>query len=334
MFWAVICGLALTVKATGIVMWPAIAYLIYVQFRDDWRQRLPQALAVVFVIGVVWEVGNWTQKLYWDPLGGGFNALRRWFIDTPVQLFTNMIGILGSPTKGVFIFAPVLLLSLYALPKSFRTHRDITIFALLITGLTVGFLSLLSSPYDEVWGPRYMHVTVAPLLVCIGAAWPRFQWRPHLPMVFLALVGLVVSLLGTFYYYGNRVNVAGLAGQNTMEWLTGDSVWNEIGFNARLFSIWIKGGTEPVLWTPAHIWVWTPPPNAPPWESIDLRGFSVPQSLLLSFWNAPADAATLLVFRICLFSMVVGPLSLFWVILRTMKVRRTANFDQAGRLDS
>ena len=55
------CGLALTVKSTGIVLWPALAYLVYVQFRNDWRSRRAQVLIVVLVIGGVWALGAWGE---------------------------------------------------------------------------------------------------------------------------------------------------------------------------------------------------------------------------------------------------------------------------------
>ena len=239
--------------------------------------------------------------------------------DSALRVFTNIIGIFGSPTKGLFVYAPVLLASLYAVPRAFRTHREIVIYALLVTACTVGFLSLLRLTMDEVWGCRYMHVAIAPLLLCIGAAWPRFRWRRQLPLVALALVGLVVSFLGAFYYYAVLPYSMTLAGQNTLEWITGDGVWNNIEFNARLFRTWLHGGTAPVLWTPEHIWVWTPPPDAPPMGSLDLRQLCEPQSFMLRFWNFPKSGADAVIFHMYVASLVIGVLLLAWVIVRVAR---------------
>src|SRR5260370_7850220 len=109
-----------------------------------------------------------------------------------------------------------------------------------------------------------MHVVIDPLLVCIGAAWPRFEWRKHAPLAALAAVGLVISFLGAFYYYGLLDFAAKKAGQNTLEWITGDYDWNHVQFNARLFRVWRSGPNTPVPSIPYHILSWSPPPIHPP----------------------------------------------------------------------
>jgi len=199
---AVVCGLALSSKTIGIVLAPAIGYLIYVQFRDDWRSRWPRALAVLLVILAIWTFETIGWNFFWGPKGGGASQLRAWAVDSPLQFFTNLIGLFGSSTKGLFVFAPALLLCIYAIPRAFRAQRDAAIFVLLVTSCTSAFISILVVTADELWGQRFMHVTIAPLLLLIGAACPRFVWRRHLPLVALALVGFVISFLGAFFYYG------------------------------------------------------------------------------------------------------------------------------------
>ena len=273
------------------------------------------------MIGIVWVAGALGRNLYWGPRGGGFNSMRVWLTDSPVLYFSNIIGIFGSPNKGLFVYAPALLASIYAIPRALLTNRHTAVFA---TGGTVAFLSLLNSPSDEVWGSRYMHVVIAPLLVCIGAAWPRFEWRKHVPLAALAMVGLVVSFLGAFYYYGVLDFATKKAGQNTLEWITGDYEWNHVQFNARLLRIWFSGATTPVPWPPEHIWVWTPPPTAQPWQTLDLRDFCQPRSFMVRFWNAPKPGLVLTLFRMYVTSLVLGLVFLTWVVLRTLTEHRIA----------
>ena len=157
LLFAATCGLAMTVKSTGIVLWPAIAYLLYVQFRGEWRLRRAQVFAVVLVIGAIWAFGAWGRNFYWAPKGGGAHSMRVWMADSAFQVFANAIGVFGSSTKGLFVYAPVLLASIYAVPRAFRGHRHIAIFALLVTGGTLALICLLITPADDVWGSRYMH---------------------------------------------------------------------------------------------------------------------------------------------------------------------------------
>jgi len=321
-FFAVVCGLAMTMKSVGFLLGPAILFLVYVQFRDDWRLRWAQALSVLLVIGGIWLVSAEGWKIFWAPRGGGATALGQWTIDTPLQYFTNMIGLFGSPQKGFFVFAPPLLVSLYAIPRAIKAHKDIVIFAGLLTISTVGFVSLLIVLADELWGPRFLHILVAPLLIVIGAGLPRFEWRRHAALVLLGVIGFGISFLGAFYYYGARGWAATAAGQNTLEWFAGDPVWNEINYDARLFSVWIKGGTDPVYWTPMHHWQWERPADAPPLKTVNLRDYADPQSFLLYYWSRPKDDLMLLIFRICLAALFVGPPLLAWVIARVFSERR------------
>src|ERR1035437_5989742 len=327
LLFAAVCGLAMTVKSTGIVLWPAIAYLLYVQFRGKWRLRRAQVLAVVLVIGAIWAFGAWGRNFYWVPKGGGAHSLRVWLADSAFQVFANAIGVFGSPTKGLFVYAPVLLLSLYAVPRAFRGHRHIAIFALLVTGGTLALICLLITPADDVWGSRYMHVAIAPLLLCIGAAWPSFKWRRDVSLVVLAAIGVTISFLGAFYYYGLQEFAAKEAGQNTSEWITGDADWNHVLFNARLFRVWLEGGTAPVVSTPKHLWVWSPPPDAQLWKSVDLRKYFQPQSFMLRSWHVPLRGTALVIFIMYVGSAISGLLLLAWVICRTVKERRE---DAAG----
>ena len=319
LFFGAICGLAVSVKSTGIILGPAIAYLIYIQFREDWRLRRAQLCAVCLLAGGIFLISVVTRNFYWTPLGGGALSLSRWTIESSLQLFSNVVGLFGSPTKGLFVFAPILLMSLWAIPRTLRSHRPSAIFALLVTaGMTV-FLSTLITTADEVWGPRFMHVAVAPLLVCIGIAWPTFELRKHLPVAVLAGVGLVVSFLGAFYNYGVHLAAGIAAGQNTIEWLTGDRVWNEVVFRSRLLRVWLSDGQDPVFWIPEHVWVWTPPEGAPMWRLIDLRDYAQPQALLLNDWTAPLGVRDRIVLTVCRLSLVVAIVLLGWVIVKTAR---------------
>ena len=316
----VAAGLSLTVKGNGIVMWPAMIYLVYAQCRGRWGRRRIQAAVAVLLIGGIWAIGDLTRNYYWIPLGGGVNNLRGWMTDSPLRMFSNAVGIFGSPSKGLAIYAPILLVCIYAVPRAFRSvHRDLAVFAFLITACTVGLVSMLIVTSDEVWGPRYMHVAIAPLLMCIGAAWPRIDWKIGAPIGVLAAAGLLMSFLGSFSYYGEFHSAMQAAGQNTMEWINGDTVWIEPIFEARLVRTWLKPGTDPIPWTATHVWVWEPPRDAPAtWKTINLREYATPQSVLLQNWRTQLEGPSRTIFRLSLASLIIGPLLLLWAAARVI----------------
>jgi hypothetical protein len=322
LLFAAASAFAISVKSTGITLGPVIAFLLYVQFRDDWRSQGPKILTTILIIASVWTLSHWGTNAYWLPRGGGSGSLRPWLVDSALQPFINLIGIFGSPTKGLFVYAPVLMAAIYAVPRAYRTNRDLVIYALLVTGCTLILMCLLKYPADETWGGRYMHLAVAPLILCIGAAWPRMTWRQAVPLVVLAILGAIVSFLGAFYYYGVRDFAMQSVGQNTFERITGDNDWNHILFNARLFHTWISAGSSgPVVWTPSHIWIWTAPPDAPPWKGLNLLDYCQPQSFLVRFWHVPKSGVVALIFALYFSALLVGVLGLAWTLISTAKDR-------------
>jgi len=144
-------------------------------------------------------------------------------------------------------------------------------------------------------------------------------------------MGIAISFLGAFYYYGTRDFAMKAAEQNTVEWEDGDLVWNPITFDARLFRVWLRNPPSPALWTPAHVWQWTAPPEAKPWITIDLREYSQPQSFMVRFWHVSKNGFVLRVFAMYLVLLFVGVAMLAWVILKSVKERKSG---YAGEFES
>src|SRR5262249_16700211 len=272
-------------------------------------------------IGIIWAASAAGRIPFWAARPGGVKTLRILFIDSPFMYLVNWIGVFGSPNKGIFVYAPILLLTLVVFPQVLRTHRRIAIFSLLLVGSIAAQLALLRAPADEVWGARYMHSTIAPLLVVLGAAYPFFQWRRGIAIPGLAGIGAMAAFLGAFFYYGQVHFATMKAGQNTLEWLAGDSVWNPVEFNARLFQTWLRGNAAPAPWTPKHVWMYEPPPESPPVKTIDLREFSEPQAMLVKLWDVPKVGRDLRLFLFYLLAFPAGVALAARAAVITVKVR-------------
>jgi hypothetical protein len=331
---AIVCGLTVSLKSTGLVLCPAVAYLIYFQFRDDWRTRLAQVAAVLAIVGAIYVFSGWGRAHFWQQFGSsGFSTLKTLLTDSPLTYFTNWFGVFGARNKGIFIYAPVIVLALFAFPRVWKTHRDTAIFVLLLVVSIAGELAALRAPADEVWGSRYMHTALAPLLVVIGAARPRFEWRREAPLLALAAIGLAVSFLGSMFYYGQLHFATIKAGENTLEWMAGDSVWNPVQFHARMLKAWWTG--RPLLWTPVHYWMYEPPPGMPPPKPIDMHAYSDPQPLVLKMLPAPKAGVRLYGFALLCGLAMLGPLLLgltWWLTVKEGAAMSPAAEDTASRV--
>lgn len=172
-------GAALLLRATAVIAVPGVVVVLWLESRSwperrqiGWRVGLPLALAVGVTLGY-----NWLR--FGHPLNSGYYEVA-W--TTPLAL--GLYGLLFSPGKGVFLYTPLLLLAVGALPLFFQKHRRL---AWLVTLWWLAFLAFYA-PYNfwtggVNWGPRFLlpllPVSLLPLAVLlhqpkIRLAWPLF----------------------------------------------------------------------------------------------------------------------------------------------------------------
>ena len=274
------CAGAISLKISGTYLIPAVAFLIGVRAlrqRHAPDPRWPWHMLVVVALAGVVYAGN-VVTISWnaDPRGVTLASLSIWFVDNPVTFLFNLFELLASPAKGLIVYSPVCLLALLAMRQAW--HRDralVTFCGLVLGGTAIGF-AMLRVWSDETWGSRYLHVTVAPLILCLGLTVRTFGLAHKVALATTAILGLWISFLGSFCYYGVLHTVATATEQATLEAFQGDPVWNHVRFNTRLFNIWWSASQEAAIWTPTHQWWFTRPPNAPAWKSFDLRRWRSP----------------------------------------------------------
>ena len=285
------CAGAVSLKISGTYLIPAVAFLIGVCTLRQRHAPDPgwpwHMLVVVALTGVVYAGNAVTISWNADPRGVTLASLSIWFVDSPVTFLLNLFALLASPAKGLILYSPVCLLALLAMRQAW--HRDrvlVTFCGLVLGGTAIGF-AMLRVWSDETWGSRYLHVTVVPLILCLGLTVRTFGLAHKVALATNVILGLWISFLGSFCYYGILHTVATATEQATLEAFQGDPVWNHVRFNTRIFNIWWSASQEAVIWKPTHQWWFTHPPNAPKWKSFNLHRVAQPQSILLRGWGYP-----------------------------------------------
>lgn len=288
---ALCAAVAVSTKSNGIMLMPAVVYLAAAFLRE--RQatavaaRAPKAIAIGFIVAGTYVANALIRSLFWRPYGGLAANVNGYRAHGVVDPMLHLIGFLGSPNKGLIVFAPLALLALFAIPRALDVDRRATIFAMLAFAGLAGGSSLLELWSDETWGPRYLHAAIAPLVLCLAAAWRSTGDRPRSPAPFYAAValGFGVSLLGVLFHYGTVARAAVEAAPVDHEALQGNPVWNHVRFNSRLFAVWLAlcagNAPDPVLFAQGHPWGIREPIRAPERRPLDLRTFAVPQPLVL-----------------------------------------------------
>ena len=309
---SVCAAMAISLKSNGIFLAPAVAYLMYVYFEDEIkrglkgaRRELARPLAAALIVLFLYLLNAYIRTLapIWHT--GVMAMFLHMNSDSWTTIFFNAFSFFGSANKGLFVYAPIALLTILALRPAFKSRPEIAIFATVtLLSLVIG-CSMVVFWADETWGPRYLHSAIAPLVLLLAASriGIPFRARAEAPLLALALLGVLISFPGVAFSYSELHKAAMKSGQSTLENLQGDPAWNHIRFNLKLMGIRASGGkervSEPVSWPPEPHWWYGRPLDTPELKTVDLRDYSEPQPLILRIPSAaqgPGERATSLVY--------------------------------------
>ncbi len=286
-------GVAASAKSNGLFLLPALGFLVCAYLWRDWRnyralfgvfrQEWAKALCLVLMILAFYWIGSYSRALYWQRHGSLMDFVyRNVLIESPLTFVLNLWGQLFSRNKGLVFFAPVAVIGLLFSRISFRIAPQLTVFAWLVLAGSAGSLSLLVPWEDEVWGPRYLHTAVAPLILCLAAALrvARLNLPEKATLVAAMTIGLAISSLGSLFYYGQLHRAASDAGQATLENFLNDPRFNHPHFNFKLLQIRFFSRAE--QWPKPARWWFEKPPDAPAARAVNLRDYAEPQPIILN----------------------------------------------------
>lgn len=207
-------GLALA-GAARMQVAPMVAVMIlWMMQRTGWRR----SLVPLSVIGLVAAAEVWRNLAWFGHVLGattGTESLHPLLHNVPGPIaespIWNAVGLLFSPSRGLFIYSPVVLIAAVALVVTFARHRstrDLRWFA-----LTAAVQFVVYSCYAVWWaghsfGPRYLMDILIPLTPfgAIGAAMMARAAAARLAGRLLLAVSIAVSSLGAFVYPHERWN--------------------------------------------------------------------------------------------------------------------------------
>jgi hypothetical protein len=339
LLFTVSCAIAVSAKQTGIFLLPALFLLVWAYCRDQERagwaglaKRWKEAAIVMAAILAAVALNRYTRNTYWDGQGGEENYIASIFTDSPLTFLFNLIGYFGSPNKSLFIYAPLTLLCVLALWRARALRPDLVIWTLLTLGGLAGGFALLVVWTEETWGPRYLHSAIAPLVICLAVTLQgqTFQWRRQKLLLAAVILGTACSFLGVCFHYGVLYLSASRSSQSTLEAIQGDSRFNHVSFNWRLFRVWGRGrlglANQPEKWPPEPFWWFKRPDDAPQLKQVDLCEVAIPIPVLFRGWNEGSSATpnTYRVLRaFCAVCLLVGIAGLCWSWRKASKLEES-----------
>jgi hypothetical protein len=169
------------------------------------------------------------NMVFFHSLFGGYSmSVSRLAISA--SLFPNYLGLLVSPNKGLFIFSPILILSLLGFWIIIKKNRSLCRFfqwSLIAMALTV----LVYASFDDwaggnTYGPRYLTCLLPYLIIGLCVFFVHVSSRPRVFLVTMVIAVLIVGsvaiqFIGVFYYLQHFVPE-----QNWYNQWTPDNPWD------------------------------------------------------------------------------------------------------------
>lgn len=298
LLFAATCAVAVSVKLNGVFLLPAVAFLVLSYFRPTGEKHFERSdwlklASVAALTAAVQFANHFAKSNYWVKGDAGLGYFKSLLVGDVTMAVLQAFSYFGSVNKSLFLYCPALLLSFLALGRAYRRQPKIVIFALLALGGMVGGFSITRMWAEETWGPRYLHLAIAPLLLCLAAAKPasEFFWRKEITLLALLAIGFWVSLLGSLFPYTVLHKAAIQSSQSTLEKIQHDPRWNHIRFNWQLLKVWAGAVSQPASWPPPPRWWFVKPNDAPEDKTVDLNEFANPQPLLAQRWRSTVSVS-------------------------------------------
>lgn len=205
-FFGICAGLILQTKVYGFVMTSAMCLyvlgdiIIGSKGKKDALRFLASFFLPVFCFLLLLLIMNkvrFGSFLLGSRYNVGYEAKR-------IPIWQGLFGFLFSSGKSIFIYNPLLIISIFFIPKFFRRFGYLKVLLILAFGMGLVFHSLLWIWTDETWGPRKLHYLVPFAFLPLGLLMEEFRSRfflKRLVVILIILLGIFVQILGVSLSY-------------------------------------------------------------------------------------------------------------------------------------
>jgi hypothetical protein len=190
------CGLSLMNRVGFVPV--SVCFLAYLVFTGTAERRVRWRAVLLFLLPVMAGAAV-TGLVNWLRWGSPFDAGRHRDAETfSTPIWIGVAGLLASPGKGLWVYAPVMVLPLVFIRSLWRRGKAEVLLALTITAIYLGLYGCWYDwPGGLAWGPRFLVALIPPWLALLGRAflegsgrWARATVGAVLP------IGLAVQAVG------------------------------------------------------------------------------------------------------------------------------------------
>ena len=162
------------------------------------RRRFRHLVAFALGLAALVALSGWFNYLrFGNPLTSGYLAEESFSGDW----LAGVAGLLISPGRGLFLYAPVLLLALFGWRELHRRHSDVSwVAAALVAAHVLIYGKWFMWHGGYCWGPRFLAPALPFLALGLAPLWDRGRvWRAA--FLALAALGLGLNLVGCLTHF-------------------------------------------------------------------------------------------------------------------------------------
>lgn len=248
-FWA----LSATTKIHAFVALPAL--LVYgsviaaAQWRKSgdtaraWRTVLEYAVGFALPAAVILGAGilfyNYLRFL--DPLEMGYGGEPGSY-----PILNGLYGILASPGRSIFLYAPPILLGLIALPWFARQHRlEAWVFALYFFSALFFHARFENWSSGGTWGNRYIYPVLPFLILPAGVLFEQARrWLVKSALALVVAFGVLVQLVAVPLNFDTYINT-NLSRSSRFYEVANSPIMAHAGMVPERFELWWRQWTLP-----------------------------------------------------------------------------------------
>jgi len=288
-------------------------------WRDFRGAHVRKTLLASAAVLSVYLVNNHVKMSYWKGAGAATFVTSDMLVKDVTSYLLNLWSLFFSPNKSFFIFAPFTILAAAGASRAYRVNPRIAIFASLVVSGNVGALSLLLPWADEVWGPRYLHVCVAPLIVCFALTKKgvEFELGKELFPVAVLILGFLITFPGCLFSYTSLSQAAVASSHSSIDAYLYDINYNHLKFNLKLAEIVVKENLhlrqEAENWPPKPRW-WYVDPEQKEWGQVNLVDYASTQPAIVSLLSPAAYSGAKVLHGSLVLCLIAGMTLMLWII--------------------
>ena len=184
----------------SILLLPVIGYILWYH-----REKTGLYFLAGFLSGLPFLMYN--VLLFHNPFGGYSHIASR--LSPDVTIFTNYLGLLFAPNRGLFVFTPILLLAIFGFWIIRDNNKPVCRF-LVGSIIAMAITVLVYASFDDwqggdMYGPRYLTCVLPYLIIGLCIFFDHIAKKPRNIIVMGIIILLIafsvfVQCIGVFYF--------------------------------------------------------------------------------------------------------------------------------------